>query len=187
MSLFRRKGYALTSLNDIVALSGAPKGSLYHYFPRGKASIAEAAVVQAGANLAATLQELALRHATAGELVRAYADLLTEWMTRSRFSAGSSIATTLLAMAPADKAVTRAGRESYAVWRKVISPRLIAQGCSAQRADRLTDLVVSALDGALTLSRIESSASVLQRTALELEALLDSAVAAPERTARQRA
>ena len=42
--LFRRQGYAGTGLNDIVELSGAPKGSLYHYFPDGKASIAEAAV-----------------------------------------------------------------------------------------------------------------------------------------------
>jgi len=38
------QGYACTGLNDIVDASGAPKGSLYHYFPAGKASIAVAAV-----------------------------------------------------------------------------------------------------------------------------------------------
>lgn len=177
--LFRRKGYALTPLNEIVALSGAPKSSLYHYFPRGKASIAEAAVTQATANLAATLQDLQHRHPTAGGVVRAYGDLLAEWMTRAGFSAGNSIATTLLAMTPADKAVMRAGRKSYALWREVITPRLIAQGCSAERADRLTDLVISALDGAVTLSRIERSATVIQQTARELQALLDSAVTGP--------
>jgi TetR/AcrR family transcriptional repressor of lmrAB and yxaGH operons len=46
--LFRRQGYAGTGVNDIVALSGAPKGSLYHYFPKGKEQIAEEAVLFAG-------------------------------------------------------------------------------------------------------------------------------------------
>jgi AcrR family transcriptional regulator len=44
VTLFRRQGYSATGLNDIVDESGAPKGSLYHYFPAGKASIAVAAV-----------------------------------------------------------------------------------------------------------------------------------------------
>ena len=47
VTLFRRQGYAGTGLNDIVDTSGAPKGSLYHYFPDGKASIAVAAVEEA--------------------------------------------------------------------------------------------------------------------------------------------
>ena len=40
VTLFRRQGFARTGLNDIVDVSGAPKGSLYHYFPDGKSSIA---------------------------------------------------------------------------------------------------------------------------------------------------
>ena len=43
VALFRKQGYAATGLNEIVEASGAPKGSLYYYFPKGKASIAVAA------------------------------------------------------------------------------------------------------------------------------------------------
>jgi TetR/AcrR family transcriptional regulator, lmrAB and yxaGH operons repressor len=181
MTLFRRQGYAATGLNDIVAMSGAPKGSLYHYFPRGKASIAETTVTKAGDNLAATLKTLSIEHKTAGRLVRAYAGLLSGWMAQSRFTAGSSITTTLLEMAPADKAVTKAGRAAFAAWRGFIAPMLVAQGCAPSRAERLAGLVVSALEGALIQARVECSADILQQTAVELEGLLDGASAPPHR------
>ena len=78
VALFRRQGYAGTALNDIVDESGAPKGSRYHYFPAGKASIAAAAVEEAGRRVAATMTRLAHETPTTGELLRAHARLLSE-------------------------------------------------------------------------------------------------------------
>lgn len=40
ISLFSKQGYHATGLNEIVAVSGAPKGSLYHHFPGGKEQLA---------------------------------------------------------------------------------------------------------------------------------------------------
>src|SRR5260370_12384664 len=42
--LFCRQGYHGTALQDILAASGAPRGSLYFPFPRGKEEVAEGAV-----------------------------------------------------------------------------------------------------------------------------------------------
>src|SRR3974390_695763 len=100
VALFRRRGYSGTGLNDIVEMSGAPKGSLYHYFPDGKASIAEAAVRRAGENGGKTMQKMGDTHQSPGALVRGYSRLVAGWMAKSRFSDGSPITTTLLEMAP---------------------------------------------------------------------------------------
>jgi TetR/AcrR family transcriptional repressor of lmrAB and yxaGH operons len=55
----RRSGYAGVGINEILAEGGAPKGSLYHFFPDGKRQIASEAMA-AYANQALALYEKAL-------------------------------------------------------------------------------------------------------------------------------
>ena len=49
--LLRRHGYAASGLGEIVARSGAPKGSLYFHFPGGKQELAVAAMERSAAQL----------------------------------------------------------------------------------------------------------------------------------------
>jgi TetR/AcrR family transcriptional repressor of lmrAB and yxaGH operons len=177
VTLFRRRGYAGTGLNDIVELSGAPKGSLYHYFPDGKASIAEAAVREAGRRVAATAAELAAEAANAGDLIKAHAGLLAEWMAQSGYRDGSPVTTVLLELAPIEPAVTAAGRDVAAAWRQVIADKLAADGIAPNRAERLAALCTAALDGALVQARVQQSAAPLHTVSEELAALLRSETA----------
>src|SRR6202023_912507 len=43
-SLIRSRGVSATSLSDVLADSGAPRGSIYHHFPEGKDQLAEDAI-----------------------------------------------------------------------------------------------------------------------------------------------
>lgn len=174
VTLFRRQGYASTGLNDIVDASGAPKGSLYHYFPAGKASIAVAAVEEAGRRVTQTMAKLARENRSTGDLLRAHARLLSGWMRQSGFRDGCPITTVLLELAPKDRGVSEAGRKAYAARLGVLREKLIADGFSLSRAERLASLCVSTLQGALIQSRVERSAAAIQTAADELAVLLEA-------------
>ena len=153
--LFRRQGYAATGIHEIADLAGAPKGSLYHYFPHGKDEIGAAAVRYAGAKVADTLRELADHTASAADLVRRYGGLLKGWMAQSNFRDGCPITTTLLETAPQLEGPTAAGSEAFAAWRGIIAAALVRDGHAAAEARRLSTLVIAALEGALILARVD--------------------------------
>ena len=174
VTLFRRKGYAGTGLNDIADASGAPKGSIYHYFPLGKPSIAVAAIEEAGQRVAVTLTKLAADNASAADTIVAHAGLLAGWMKKSGFRDGCPITTVLLELAPADRAVSAAGRQAYCARIRIIANKLIGDGHSSDRARRLAMLTVSALQGALVQARIERSEAPILTAAQELKIFLDT-------------
>ena len=42
--LFQSQGYSATTMSQVLQESGAPKGSLYYYFPQGKEQLAIEAI-----------------------------------------------------------------------------------------------------------------------------------------------
>jgi TetR/AcrR family transcriptional repressor of lmrAB and yxaGH operons len=171
-TLFRRNGYAATGINEIADLAGAPKGSLYHYFPDGKDAIGEAAVRFAGKGLVVTMEKLEAEHKSAGTMVQAYCRLLAGWMAKSGFKDGCPISTTLLESAPQSERIAQAGREAFAAWGSVIARALMRDGFSRAEARRLSTLAVSAIEGALILARVEASAAPIEDVARSLGAIL---------------
>ncbi len=76
--LFRKQGYSRTGLNDILAESKAPKGSLYHYFPKGKEQLGEESLRFSAQVAVETLNALRVNHTTAPALLLAFAERLAE-------------------------------------------------------------------------------------------------------------
>jgi TetR/AcrR family transcriptional regulator, lmrAB and yxaGH operons repressor len=175
-TLFRRNGFAATGINEIVEVSGATKGSLYHYFPDGKDQIAEAAIRFAGAGLVATLEKLEKEHDTTASMIRAYCRLLAGWMAKSGFKDGCPISTTLLEAAPQSVALTAAGREVFGDWCAVIARALVRDGFGKAEAKRLATLAVSAIEGSLILARVEGSAAPIDDVAKSLGRAFSSEV-----------
>ena len=155
--LFRRQGYASTGLAQILADSGAPRGSLYYYFPGGKEALAEAAVAHAGALVERTLMELAARHPRPRAFIRAYCRVMAGWMEESGFRSGCPIATVLLETAPDSPAITQAGQVALDSWVRVIAEVLAQDGSSRRAAQSRAQALVAAIEGSLILARVRQS------------------------------
>ena len=177
IGLFRKQGYAATGLNEILSRSGAPKGSLYHYFPGGKAQLGEEAVTAAGETVRRTLAGLTDSSPNAADALRRYVDQVALWMEQSNWRDGCPITTTLLETAADLPEVATAGRLAFADWAAVLSQALAKDGFDPQRASRLGRFAISALEGALLQAKVERSARPLIEARDELTALFASGLA----------
>ena len=165
MRLFRQQGYAATGLQQILAESGAPKGSLYHYFPGGKEELGEAAVRLAAKLMGEMLAEHAARCNTPAAFVKAYCATMSKWMEESEFRSGCPIATTMLETAPHSPQLTRAGVEALEHWIDIIAPVFAAEGASKAEARRKAQILIASIEGALLLGRVRQSSRPIMEIA----------------------
>lgn len=170
--LFRQQGYSRTGLNDILAASKAPKGSLYHYFPKGKEQLGEEALRFSAQRAVQTLSALRAEHPTAPALLMAYAAKLAEWMQSSGYRDGCPMATTILETVPQSESLTIAAGEGFAAWSDVFEQALLADGAKPDDARRLARLTVAVLEGSLIQARVERSGSPIIESADEIAALM---------------
>lgn len=175
MRLFRQQGYSATGLNELVSEAGAPKGSIYHYFPEGKTSIAVAAVEEAGRRVAETVSEIAARTGSTRELLIEHARMLGGWMAKSGFRDGCPITTVILELAPQERRIAEAGRRAYAARQSVLEAQLIKDGFNRTKAADLAVLCMSALQGSLIQARVETSRKPIDVTARQLGDLIEEA------------
>ncbi len=171
MRLFRRQGYAATGVQQVITEAGAPKGSLYHYFPGGKEALAEAAIERAGELILVELRAAASRTETPHDFLSDYCTTLGRWMREGMFSSGSPITTILLECTPQNEAISRAGQRVHESWIDVICRVYRDDGFAEADARSKADLALAAIEGALILSRLRQSEAPL--------AALPSLLAAP--------
>ncbi len=157
--LYREKGYANTGLNEILKLSGAPKGSLYHYFPGGKEELSVEAIATAGEVVANTLSDLAKKADSPRAFVAAYCQLLAGWMEGSRFKSGCPIATTVLECVPQSVAITGISQKVFKRWTNIVAEVFQASGYSQSNAGEKAEQVIVMIEGALLLSRVKQSST----------------------------
>ena len=179
--LFRERGVYGTSLSDVVAHSSAPRGSIYHWFPGGKAQLAAAATRYSGEFIAAGLAA-ALEQDDPVAAVRAFASLWRRVLRDSDFSAGCPIVSATLEGDRTPAARDAAGA-AFARWQELLADAFRRRGVTPARAESLSTLVVAAVEGAIVLSRAQRSSAPLERVAGELESIVaDAAFHAPART-----
>jgi AcrR family transcriptional regulator len=169
--LFRQRGYHATTFSEVVRESGAPRGSVYFHFPGGKQELAREAIARAGDEVEELVDEAARRADDPGSLVRALAQIIGSRLERSGYQSGCAIATMVLELAPRDEEFSDEFNSVFARWRAALVSRFEPLGMTPDRAAVLADLTISALEGAVLLSRAARSIEPFETT---IEALISA-------------
>jgi TetR/AcrR family transcriptional repressor of lmrAB and yxaGH operons len=161
--LMSRRGYAATGLNEIVEKSGAPKGSLYHFFPRGKEQLAAAAVDWAAECFEQTLTQAIAQTGSASAAVQALAERFAIWMEGSDFRDGSPLTIVAVETGAFSEPLRLACQRGYQTAADALADRLRRDGKPAKEASDLALWAVASLEGAIVLARTQRSAEPLRR------------------------
>ncbi|WP_031079657.1 TetR/AcrR family transcriptional regulator [Streptomyces sp. NRRL S-118] len=170
--LIEAGGYFNAGLNQIVAASGAPKGSLYFHFPGGKDQLIEEAVRRGGEEISALLAdaEQASREGGTAEMLAALLDALGDRLERSDWRKGCPVATVALEMAADNTTLQKACSEVYASWEDALADLLESDGHPAPLSTATAALAL--IEGALMLARTHRSREPLDRAARTLALLV---------------
>lgn len=171
-SLLHRHGYHGVGLNQILAESGTPRGSLYFHFPGGKEELAVAALAAASAQAQAGLRamlEQASGPAHAVSLMCGHSALA---MAASGWQSGCPIATTALEACGESEALRRAAQTHFAAMTGLIAAYLEARGVASARAAELGVIALSAVEGAMLLAKVQRSAEPIHIIEHSLATLL---------------
>jgi AcrR family transcriptional regulator len=160
--LFRRQGMAGTGLKQITREADAPFGSLYHFFPGGKAQLAEEVIRTAGKeyfDLVMAVFDASPDLLTAIETTfKAAADLLVE----TGYADACPIATIALEVASTDEPLRAATSDVFTDWIESGTHHLKGSGLSGEARRRLVIGIITSLEGAFVLGRALRSTEPLE-------------------------
>jgi AcrR family transcriptional regulator len=173
--LIRERGVEGTSLSDVLEHSRAPRGSIYHHFPGGKAQLVEEATRYAGEFVGAALAQ-ALANDDLPGAVDGFVAYWRATLRDSDFAAGCPVMAATLEGEAVAGARDAAGA-AFARWQELVASMLVRNGIDDDRAQSLATLVVSAVEGAVVLARAQRTTAPLERVAGELRATVRAALA----------
>ncbi|KER69931.1 TetR family transcriptional regulator [Burkholderia cepacia] len=164
--LFRIQGYTATGLTQILEESGAPKGSFYFHFPRGKAQLAEEAIDDYIANRIAVLREISSNTTGdaldfAHQIFRAFA----AEMVASDFQYGCLMQNLANELPALDAELTKRVARGFVESTDIIAAHFRGCGFAPTRAFSTAAALVAALEGARTIARLERTPAVFEALA----------------------
>ena len=166
--LLRRQGYAGTGLSEIVARSGAPRGSLYFHFPGGKEELARAAMERSGEQLRRAIRATMDAPGGPRAAIAALLDALAAGLEGSGYRDGCPIATVALETAAESEPLRETAAAIFESWVDELARALHGSGMERAGAQRRALFVLSAIEGALLLSRARRDVAPLRAVREEL-------------------
>src|SRR5215469_5941831 len=186
LDLLRASGLSGAGINNIVEAGGAPKGSVYHFFPAGKHALVTAALREAEQAVGGAFRTIFSQAVPVSQKVRMLFQATAERLEASGFLKGCPVAAVTLDLDESSADLRTVCEAVFRTWREIIAAGL--DDVPDNRHDS-AQLILAALEGALVLARAQASRAPLEETGALLATMLSRVEGAPrQRTpGRQRA
>ncbi len=166
---FREHGFEGASLSVITQRTGLGRGSLYHFFPGGKAEMAAAVLEDIDAWFDHEIF-VPLRMATDP---RAAINAMWEAVS-AYFQSGQRICLVgAFALSDTRDRFASAVNAYFARWIEALAAALRRLGHDAKYADAIAEQVVAGIQGAITLARARPDAGLFERVVTGLRAMTE--------------
>jgi AcrR family transcriptional regulator len=142
-----------TGVKQIIEEAGAPFGSLYHFFPGGKAELGVETVRRSGALYGLLLAEYAGPDVDLATGIRAFFAGAAETLRETDYADACPIATVALEVSSANEELRQACADVFNAWVDGGAERFVIAGIPRPRARTLVIQMLAALEGAFVLSR----------------------------------
>jgi TetR/AcrR family transcriptional regulator, lmrAB and yxaGH operons repressor len=175
--LLQQRGFFGTSLSEILEESGAPRGSLYFHFPGGKEQLVVEATEASVAEATEAMRQVIRETKKPGRWVRRIFEEMAVLMRESGYTFGCPVAPLVLDDPSGQERLAQICKAALGEWATLYEQTLREAGVAKQRAGTLALLILSALEGALLISRVGRSTDPLEQVGRELERSITAAIA----------
>jgi TetR/AcrR family transcriptional regulator, lmrAB and yxaGH operons repressor len=165
-ALIGTHGVSATSLSEVLAESGAPRGSIYHHFPGGKEQLAGDAIRWTSDRVLAHQRKCPAT--TAAGVLGCFIGMWRQVVLTSAGTSGCVVAGVAIDTVAGEPGLIDVVRATFRSWCDLLAEQLEATGLEPGRAAALATTTVASMEGALILCRAEGNSGPLETVAGEL-------------------
>lgn len=174
VDLFSARGYEGVGIAELLARSGAPRGSLYFHFPGGKEQIGSEVVARVGAEVAARFRGL---HDSGVDLdtfiVQVFKTSAKESKLRN-YTASCPMAAIATGFGNDNPKLAAAVRSAFSSWEAEIRAAAQARGMSEANSILFASAMLAAMEGAFVTSKALESSEPHKNACRAIQALAAS-------------
>ncbi len=162
--LLATTGLEGVSFSTVLELSGAPRGSIYHHFPEGKNQLIGLALQRGGQYLLTAMETPPPKGAI--EAAEHFFAIWRKVLLDSNFQAGCAVLAVTVATREPD--LLKQARDVFSSWQNRLTQQLAKGGLKPDRARMMATTMITAVEGAMVLSRATRSSEPFETTAATL-------------------
>ena len=174
-SLLSQRGLQGTSFSDVIELTDAPRGSIYHHFPGGKNEMVAEAMALLGTVVAERIQSAEVTRPE--EVSDAFVNGWRAFVDITDFTSVCAVAAVTVGAGADAEVLLPTVVSTFSSWRDALAAAYMKTGLRKPDAQRLALTAVAALEGALILARAQQNMEPFDAVQRDLSDLARAAAA----------